>query len=420
MNNNMKEIPLNRTLDDSIFLLLEGYPYMQKRCHKYDTDIFQTRLFGKKTICISGKDAAKVFYDNKFFVRKGVAPKRIQNTLLGKNGVQALDGKAHQNRKDMFISIMTPENIQKLVQYTKEQYLYNSIRWHNRNIILFDEVQKLLCQVACKWAGVPLNYDEIEQRATDLGKMIDGFGAIGPRYLEGKCARKRSEEWIGNIIDKIRSQKLTPEKGSAADIIAWYYDQRGKLLDTQIAAVELLNIVRPIVAIATYITFGAVAMYKYPRSRKKLQKNNEDYQWMFSEEVRRLYPFTPFVGAKVRKNFIWKQYYFKKGTLVMLDIYGINHDVRLWENPYEFIPERFSKPIDDIYLFMPQGGGDYKKGHRCAGELVTVEIMKASFDFIANNLEYQVPKQNLKIRLSRIPTLPKSGFRMEKVNRFVD
>jgi len=68
---------------------------------------------------------------------------------------------------------------------------------------------------------------------------------------------------------------------------------------------------------------------------------------------------------------------------------------------------------------MPQGGGN-ERGHRCAGEMVTLEVMKASLDFIANHLSYKVPVQDLKYPLSRIPTLPKSRFIMSHVKRKVN
>jgi len=411
----MKKIPCEGTMDHSLSLLLDGYSFIQNRCYKYKTDIFQTHLLGQKAICMSGKDAAKVFYDNEYFKRKDVTPKRVQKTLTGQQGVQGLDGKEHMNRKQMFLSIMTPDNVQLLIDYTNKQWKSNSRRWYNKDIVLFDEAQIIMCQIACRWAGVPLRARETKQRASDLGKMIDGFGAVGPRYWQGRIARQHSEKWIREIIADIRSQKLNPEKGSAAFTIAWYLDQDSKLLSTQVAAVELLNIIRPIVAIATYITFGALAMFEYPDCRKKFQISGTPYKDMVVQEIRRLYPFTPYVGAEVKKSFIWKQYYIKKGTLVLLDIYGTNHDPRLWNNPYDFIPERFYNWDHNAFSFMPQGGGDCNTGHRCAGELVTTEVLKASLEFIVNHLNYKVPKQNLNYCLSRIPTLPKSRFRMSKV-----
>jgi fatty-acid peroxygenase len=43
--------------------------------------------------------------------------------------------------------------------------------------------------------------------------------------------------------------------------------------------------------------------------------------------------------------------------------------------------------------------------------------MKVSLDFLLNNIEYQVPKQDLRVSLVRMPTLPKSGFRMSRIKR---
>lgn len=413
--NSIKKIPCDKAIDNSLSLLLEGYPFIQNRCQKYKTDIFQTRIFGQKTICMTGKDAAKVFYDNNFFKRKDVTPKRIQKTLTGQNGVQGLDGNEHADRKQMFMSIMTPENLKLLIDYTVEQWETNSRKWNNKDIVLFDEAQIIMCQVACRWAGVPLQKNEIKQRASDLGKMIDGFGAVGPRHWQGRIARKKSEKWIRGIIDKIRTQKLSPLRSTAAYTIAWHLDQNSNFLSTKVAVVELLNIIRPMVAIATYITFGALAMHDNPECRKNFQSGDNVYKQMFVQEIRRFYPFTPYVGAQAKKSFTWKQYNIKKGTLVLLDIYGTNHDSRLWSNPYEFIPERFNNWTYNAFTFMPQGGGDYSNGHRCAGELVTIEAMKTSLDFISNHLTYKVPKQDLNYRLSRIPTLPKSRFIMSKV-----
>lgn len=410
-----KKIPCDVTIDNSLSMLLEGYCFIQNRCLRYKTDIFQTRLLGQKAICMSGEEAAKFLYNNNYFERKDVAPKRIQKTLTGQNGVQGLDGDAHINRKQMFISIMTGENLKKLTDYTYWQWKVNSARWHNNDIILFDEAQVIMCQLACRWAGIPLKKHELKQRATDLGKMIDGFGAIGLRHWQGRCARKRSEEWIRGIIRKIRTGKLSPAKGTAAYIIAWHRDQNQKLLNTQVASVELLNIIRPMVAIATYITFGVLAMHEQPECRKRLQTRDRVYKQMFVEEVRRYYPFTPYIAARAKKNLIWKKYFIKKGTLVLLDIYGTNHDPRLWSDPYEFFPQRFENWTGNPFTFMPQGGGYINSGHRCAGELVTVEVMKVSLDFIANHLTYKLPKQNLKYSLSRIPTLPRSMLVMGKV-----
>jgi fatty-acid peroxygenase len=416
MKSSKGQVPHDKTLDNSLALLIEGYQFIQNRCCKYQSNIFQTRLMGKNVICISGEEAAKLFYDNRRFIRKKAAPKRILKTLFGENGVQALDGGAHKHRKLMFMSLMTPQNLNVLSKYTVEQWQIVSSKWENKNkLVLFDEVQEILCRVACQWAGVPLQDKEVCKRSKDLGKMVDAFGAVGPRHWQGRCARLRTEKWIKDIIIQVRTHKLNPADNTALYTIAWHRNLEGKLLGTQVAAVELINIVRPIVAIATYITFGALALYQYPSCHKKIKSGEEDYIQMFVQEIRRFYPFAPFVGARVRETFTWKHCRFKKGRLVLRDIYGTNHDSRVWKRPNEFLPERFNNWKGDPFNFVPQGGGDCNNGHRCAGEGVTIDIMKASIDYLTNHLDYKVPKQNLKYSIMRMPTLPKSRFVINKV-----
>src|SRR3546814_10067301 len=63
---------------------------------------------------MTGPEAAELFYRQDLFARRGAAPGRIQKTLLGQGGVQGLDGEAHRHRKQMFMSLMTPERIEEL------------------------------------------------------------------------------------------------------------------------------------------------------------------------------------------------------------------------------------------------------------------------------------------------------------------
>ena len=199
--------------------------------------------------------------------------------------------------------------------------------------------------------------------------------------------------------------------------ISWHLDLDDNRLDTQMAAVELLNIVRPIVAIARYVMFGALAIHTNPETKEKLQENEGNYRQWFVQEVRRYYPFGPFLGARVRRDFIWQDCKFKKGTLVLLDVYGTNHSPKLWSDPDEFYPDRFRDWKGNPFDFIPQGGGNYSSGHRCAGEWLTIEVMKASFDFLTNQVDYTVPEQDLNINLVRMPTIPKSRFIMDQVSR---
>ncbi|MBW7458400.1 cytochrome P450 [Paenibacillus sepulcri] len=413
-----EQVPHEHGLDHTLALMREGYLFIPNRMEKYKSDIFVTHLLGQKVICMSGEEAVKVFYDPERFVRKGALPKRLQESLFGANGVQTMDGEAHIHRRLLFLSLLTPPHQKRLAELAMEQWQTASSKWESADkVVLFEEAKEILCRTACIWAGVPLQESEVKGRASDFSAMVDAFGAVGLRHLRGRLARNRTEDWIRSLIEDVRAGKLKAEEDSALYSMSFYKALDGSQLDTQIAAVELINVLRPIVAIATFITFSALALYKHPEWKEKLRSGSGDDLEMFTQEVRRYYPFVPILGARVREDFIWNHCEFKKGTLAILDIYGINHDARIWSNPEEFRPERFKEWKGGWFEFIPQGGGDPDKGHRCPGEGVTVEIMKASLDFLVDKIEFEVPEQKLRYSLRRMPSIPGSGFEMSHIRR---
>ncbi len=410
----MGQIPADGSVDSTLALVREGYRFIINRCQRLQSDVIQTRLLFQPVICMAGAEAAKVFYDNDRFLRRGSAPARLQKTLFGKGGVQGLDDAAHRWRKQMFLALMTPAAIQRLADLTAAQWSHAIVRWEGkRRVILFDELQELLCRAVCQWAGVPLAEAEVAQRTRDLAALIESGGRIGPRYWQGRAARARSERWASDIIERIRSGTLHVPEESAAHRIASYRNLDGTPLETRVAAVELINVLRPTVAVARYIVFAAVALHEHPHWRQQLHTDAD--QELFVQEVRRYYPFFPFVAARVRSTFEWRGYRFPKGRRVLLDLYGTNHDGQVWEQPDVFRPERFRTWDGSAYNFISQGGGEHLRHHRCPGEWLTIALMKVGLRALTTRMTYEVPRQDLRVSLTSIPTLPRSRFVIRKV-----
>ncbi|MEV6781293.1 cytochrome P450 [Streptomyces sp. NPDC051098] len=129
----------------------------------------------------------------------------------------------------------------------------------------------------------------------------------------------------------------------------------------------------------------------------------------FANEVRRFYPFVPFVGGLAAGELRWQGVVVPEGSLVLLDVYGRQHDPDVWPDPYAFRPERFlgrSVASDEL---IPQGGGDAATGHRCPGEDITVALLSCLSTRLAD-MNYLVPPQDLSISLRRVPARPSSGF----------
>lgn len=94
--------------DNTLALIKEGFHFLPGQRRELESDIFETRLMGQKVICMGGKEAAEMFYNNNLFKRKDALPTPIKKSLLGEGGVHGLDDEAHKQRKRMFLSMMTP------------------------------------------------------------------------------------------------------------------------------------------------------------------------------------------------------------------------------------------------------------------------------------------------------------------------
>lgn len=415
----LKQMPKEKALDSTVGFLKDGYLFILNRMKKNNTDVFTARFLGKKVTFLMGREAAKLFYDEQCFIRKGVAPMRVQNTLFGKQAIQGLDGKNHKQRKALFMSLLTEEYEKQFLTICEATLDRYSKEWEKKPfIVLYKESQRVLFESVCQWAGISYEKTKINDYAEDFGRMIYGFGRVGSKYRQGKEARKEMEAFVRNSVIALRQGRLKVDKKSPLYQMSMY-KENGRRLSAQIAAVELINLLRPMVAIATYVTFLAVALETCPECKVKIAKQDPLYLEMFCEEVRRFYPFGPFVGAKVKQDFVWKNYLFKKNSLVVLDIYGTNHDPKLWKKPDTFRPERFAKRKKDLFDFIPQGGGKMHSGHRCAGDRITLKVMEMFAEYLVNRLTYVVPTQNLTFSLRKMPTLPKSGFIMKNIKRKV-
>ncbi|WP_424493016.1 cytochrome P450 [Salinimicrobium sp. GXAS 041] len=400
-------------MESTLGIACAGYPYFLKKFRKQQKDIYKTRILLKKAIVMKGEDAAKLFYDTEYFQRKGAAPKRLQKTLFGVDGVQGLDGEAHRHRKKLFMEFMGGDSLDKLQELFIKHWKVSIPGWKKaKSIVLFSEAEKILCKAACEWAGVPLPEEDVEKRTRQMDLLIASAAAVGPKHSRGRKAREEAEEWLAKLVTEIRGNRLQISEDS---IIYKFSTGQGNFLNARIVAVELLNLIRPVVAISRYIVFAAVALHENPEYRQKLKRDDGKLLQNFVQEVRRFYPFFPFVAAKVRKKFRFKDVTFPKGRRVLLDLYATNHDERIWEKPGVFSPERFNGWKKDPFDFIPQGGGDHHKNHRCAGEWITINITKTALALLLAKMDYTVPKQNVKIDLSKMPALPASGFKIKKI-----
>lgn len=410
----MSTMPQDAPIDSSAALLADPYRYITDRCRALGSDLFEGRMMLVSTVFMTGPEAARLFYDPALFQREGAAPEPLRATLLGKDTLQNLDGPAHRLRKQLFLDVADARGMQDLVRQVELGWwsLLERLAASPRPIVLYEAACEVLTRAVCTWAGVPLPEEEVEERMGQLRALFEETANSLSGHLRSRLARGRAEEWLEELIEQQRQGEAVLARGRAAERFA--LDMRrpdGTPLPAGEAAQELLNLLRPTVAVSVYIVFAAHALHAHPHYRDWLEHDDARAR-AFVDEVRRWYPFFPAIAARTRTDFRWKGYYFPQGQRVLLDLYGTNHDERGWNEPWAFRPQRFLERTPGAFDFVPQGGGDATTGHRCPGEGIAVALTRASLALL-NSVGYRVPQQDLDLDMTHLPALPRDRFVIE-------
>jgi len=84
-------------------------------------------------------------------------------------------------------------------------------------------------------------------------------------------ARRRAEHWIEGVVRRVRAGELEAPPGCAARVIAEHRELDGALVDPEVAPVELINVLRPTVAVGRFVAFSALALHRHPEARAAVE-----------------------------------------------------------------------------------------------------------------------------------------------------
>jgi fatty-acid peroxygenase len=367
------------TRDLAADLLRHGYhaiPDARRRCG--DPPVCPVKLLGDDAVVVSGPASVRRFYDPQLIRRSGAVPPPLAALLFGRGAVHGLDGEEHQHRKGQFLGLLddvAASTLEDLVRH----HLGTSLRERRgETVSVFGLLSEIYARAVLAWAGISVrDPDKIGRR---LARIVDGFGISGPSYATAWAARLWANRWARGLIREARSATTPPT--TPVETIATWRDPDGDLLPVPVAAVELLNVLRPAVAVAYLGTFAVQTLDDEPQLRPTLAEDPAR-RHAFTQEVRRVFPFVPALAGIARQHGDWDGQIVQQGKRVVLDVPGTNLDPASWSAPYTFSTERFLGRDVDEFELVPQGGGDPAEGHRCPGEPSTIAMIAATVEVFA-------------------------------------
>ena len=400
--------------DISVRLLLGGYDALEQlREANGGQDWFAARLLGRRALVVRGEEGARRFYDPDLVTRKGAIPAPLRLLLFGRGAVHGMNGSAHRTRKAMFLGVVDQTSTARLAADVARRLEQRAVAWNGRpSVRLYDELVEAFGTAVIAWAGIEIDDAQARSVSHDLAQIVDAFGVRGTSYGRGYAARFRANRWARGLIAEVRGG-TRPTQGTVLAAVA-----SNRTLSDSVAAVELLNILRPTVAVAYFGAFAAHALDNHPAWKARLRAGDRADLQAFEHEIRRCYPFVPLLTGRLLKSY--QRTYeangvsFPRRGYIVLDVIGTNQDPRRWAHPTTFDPERFISREPNAYEYVPQGGGDPASGHRCPGEPMSQSILQVTIQQLAH-LEFEVAHESKQIPRRRVPSLAPREMELQHV-----
>ncbi|MCD7472200.1 hypothetical protein HAX54_013208 [Datura stramonium] len=251
-----------------------------------------------------------------------------------------------------------------------------------------------------------------------LEKIFKDLDEFYEEHIEQHQKPNRPKSMEGDILDVLL--QLKKEQSTPIDLT--FDDIKGLLMNVLVAGSDTS---------AAAVEWAMTALIKNPQSMKKVQEeirktignkgivNEDDIQNMpyfkaVIKETFRLYPPGPLlIPRESMEKTTLEGYEIQPGTIIHVNPWAIARDPEIWENPEEFIPERFLNNDIDFkgqdYELIPFGAG--RRG--CPGIALGVASMELALSNLLYAFDWELP---CGLKKEDIDTDVRPGITMHRKN----
>jgi cytochrome P450 len=246
------------------------------------------------------------------------------------------------------------------------------------------------------------------------------FPKLGVRsranVVAGRYWRLR-DELDETLLEHVVATRSSPGLTQRNDILAMLVQARDET-GARLADTDLCDELKTLIAAGHETTASAIAWgvelltrdrVVIGRARTAIEAGENDYLDALVKEILRLRPPVPMATRRLSVPLRIGPFTIEPGVPIIVNIYGVHHDGRLYPDPHRLSPERFLGGGPEPYAFVPFGGG----AHRCLGAaLATLEI-KSALSAIIDRFELTPPGDKPALpRRHGITLVPRGGGRV--------
>jgi cytochrome P450 len=318
---------------------------------------------------------------------------RVLRPVVGSNSVILLDEKQHMEQRKLMLPAFHGERMAKLTGLMTEVAERVVAEWpRDTPIETHPRTQALTLEIILRAVFGIAPGPRLDALRERLRAMLEfGDRPISlipppPESLAEKIGERvgpfvkflRLQEQADELIfEQIEERRRNPD-GGGDDVLAMLLDARhedGSPMDQQELRDELMTLlVAGHETTASTLAWAFTRLPQHPEVIERIRADDDDaYLTATIQEVLRRRPVLPNTAPRlVVKPIEVGGWHYPAGVALVANAYLIHHDPEIYENPYEFRPERFLENAPGTYTWIPFGGGR----RRCLGASFAMLEMK--------------------------------------------
>ncbi|XP_040859075.1 cytochrome P450 3A6-like isoform X2 [Ochotona curzoniae] len=224
-------------------------------------------------------------------------------------------------------------------------------------------------------------------------------------------------DFLKTSVEKMKDDRLKDKKKHQVDLLQLMINSQNSkevdsykaLTDTELVAQSIVFLSAGYETTSNALSFIMYLLATHSDVQQKLQQEVDsafsnkalvtydvimqmEYLDMVVNESLRLYPISSRFERVCKKDFKINGVFIPKGTVVVIPVYALHYDPKLWPEPYEFCPERFNKKNKDNinpYIYLPFGAGP----RNCIGMRFGLMNMKLALVRLMQNFSFKPCKE---------------------------
>jgi cytochrome P450 len=390
----------------------EPLPFLEQCRERYgDTFTLRLRHLGTWVLLSDPEDVKRVFSTDTNDLGVGV-PNLALRPVLGAHSVMLSEEPEHMSRRKLMLPRFHGERMREDAEMMTELAQREVRAWPvGEPFALWPRMQALTQEVVMRavFGDDEGRLDRLRDLLTDLTATINDEGLLrelaerGPAWLEEspgwRAAMAPVEE---EVLAEVARRRTEGEDGrkDAVSILIEARSEDGSPLSEKELRDELLTLLTD-GPTSSSLAWVFERLLRHPEKLERLQSEllageGEAYLDAVIKETLRLRPPVSVVVRRLLKPATLGGYDLPADTLIAPCVYLIHHREDVYENPGEFIPERFLTQRAAVPTWIPFGGG----ARRCLAASYAEQEMKRVLRTVLAEVELE-PVASAGERISR-------------------